>query len=56
MTREDITLRGADAEWFRDLKEDVTERRDGHEPTNSEVARLMMEQFEPAADRGGLRR
>jgi hypothetical protein len=44
--RTQITLYGDDSEWFEDLKEDVADHRDGNEPTNAELARLMMEQFD----------
>lgn len=46
-----ITLRSDDADWWEDLKEEVAEQRDGNEPTNAELARMMMEQFE--SDRRG---
>lgn len=48
-TRESIDLYGQDAEWFQDLKGRITDQRGGHEPTNSEVLRMMMTQFDPDA-------
>jgi len=45
--RTQITLYGEDSEWFEDLKEDVGEQRDGNEPANAELARMMMQQFDP---------
>jgi len=53
MTREQLTLYGDDADWWRDLKEQVADRRNGNEPTNAELARLMMEDYD--SGRGGLR-
>lgn len=47
MSRVQIALYGDDAEWFQELKANVAERRDGTEPSNPEVVRLMMEQFSP---------
>jgi len=47
MSRTQITLRNDDAEWFEDLKEQVAEARDGNKPTNAEIQRLMMQQFDP---------
>lgn len=47
MVRTQITLYGDDAEWFEKLREQVAEQRDGNEPKRAEVARLMMEQFDP---------
>jgi hypothetical protein len=44
--RVQITLYGDDARWFLDLQEQIAEQRDGTEPANAEVARLMMEQFD----------
>jgi hypothetical protein len=52
--RVQLTLRSDDADWWEDLREEVADRRDGNEPTNAEMARMMMEQFEPD-QRGGLR-
>lgn len=46
MTRERITLSGDDAEWFRDIRQTIAKRRDGYQPTNAEVARLMMEDYD----------
>lgn len=47
MVRVDVTLRGSDARWFLELKEEVAERRRGSEPSNPELVRLMMEQYDP---------
>jgi len=44
--RTQVTLYAEDSEWFEDLKEDVGEQRDGNEPTNAELLRLMMQQFD----------
>ena len=38
-----VKLYGEDAEWFEELKAEVTEQR-GFEPTNAEMLRLMMAQ------------
>lgn len=42
-----VTLYGEDAEWFEDLKQEIAKQRNGHEPQNFEVARMMMAQFDP---------
>lgn len=47
MSRVQIALHGDDAEWFYELKAKVAEKRDGTEPSNPEVVRLMTEQFNP---------
>lgn len=47
MSRVQISLYGEDAEWFSEIREEVAERRDGNPPTRAELARMMMEQFEP---------
>jgi hypothetical protein len=44
--RKQITLYGEDSEWFEDLQEEVGELRDGNEPANAELVRMMMQQFE----------
>jgi len=52
--RERISLYGDDAEWFAELKAEVAERRNGNEPSNAEMLRLLMEDSETDR-RGGLR-
>lgn len=42
--REDITLVGTDAEWWREKREAVAEKRGGREPGNAELARLLMQE------------
>lgn len=44
--RTQITLYGDDSEWFDQVKDDVAERREGSEPSNAEVVRLMMEDYD----------
>jgi len=46
--RDQITLQGADAERFERGKERIAELR-GAEPSNAELVRLMMDQFDPDA-------
>lgn len=43
MTEVHITLYGDDAEWFEEKKERIAERRDGNEPANAELVRLLMQ-------------
>ena len=43
--RERISLYGDDADWFAELKEEVAERRNGHEPSNAEMTRILMEKY-----------
>lgn len=38
-----ITLRGDDVEWFESFRERIAEKRNGHEPGNTEVLRRLME-------------
>lgn len=52
--RERISLYGDDAEWFAELKAEVAQRRNGNEPSNAEMLRLLMED-EGTSRRGGLR-
>ena len=51
MSREQVTLYGDDAEWFRSLREQVADKRSGTEPSNAELARLMMQRFETHSER-----
>lgn len=53
-----MSLYGDDASWFRDVREDMAEGRNGNEPSNAEVVRKLLELYEeherePAG--GGLR-
>lgn len=41
---EDISLYGSDAEQFREIRERVAQARDGNEPSNAEVVRLLMQE------------
>lgn len=43
MSEVHITLYGDDAAWFQEMKRRITEDRDGNEPSNAEVARLLMQ-------------
>lgn len=55
MSRTQITFRAGDSERFQRLKEAIADHR-GVEPSNAEVARMMMDQFDPdAAVAGGAR-
>jgi len=54
--REDITLYGDDADWFEDLKEARAELRGGNKPSNAEMLRLLMEEYDGPEVRGGLQR
>lgn len=47
MARTQATLQGADSERFRNVSERVGELRGGAEPSNAELIRLMMDQFDP---------
>lgn len=39
-----ITLYGDTSEWFEETKRRVTEEhRDGHEPSNAEMVRLLLQ-------------
>ncbi len=38
-----VTLYGDDAKWFEDTKRRVTEDRDGNEPGNAEMVRLLLQ-------------
>ena len=53
--RTDITLRGDDSEQFKDLKKARAEMRHGNEPTNAEMLRLLMEDYDGPRVAGGLR-
>lgn len=44
MSEMHATLYGEDAEWFEELKQEVAERRNGSEPSNAEMLRILMEQ------------
>ena len=44
--RTQITLYSDDSEWFEEIKKEVAERRDGAEPSNAELVRLMMDQYD----------
>lgn len=54
--RADITLYGDDAEQFEKLKEARAEMRHGNEPSNAEMLRLLMEDYNGPEVRGGLTR
>jgi hypothetical protein len=43
MTELHVTLYGDDAEWFREIKKELKDRRNGAEPSNAEVLRRLME-------------
>jgi len=43
--RERISLYGDDADWFAELKQEVSERRNGHEPSNAEMTRILMQEY-----------
>ena len=47
VNRIDITIRNETAEHFEGYLESVTEMRDGLEPSNAELLRMMMAQFDP---------
>jgi len=47
MPRCQITLQGDDADRFTDTAERVAELRGGAEPSNAEIVRMMMDQFDP---------
>lgn len=51
MTRKQITLYGDDAEWFEELQSDVADDRNGNEPSNAELTRLMMQRFKSQSQR-----
>ncbi|WP_255198015.1 hypothetical protein [Halorarius litoreus] len=46
--REQASLYSDDADRFAWYREQVAERRNGVEPSNSELLRLMMDQFDPS--------
>lgn len=48
MSRKQVTLRSGDAERYEALRRAVEQQRDGATPSNPEVLRLMMDQFDPA--------
>ncbi|WP_436924964.1 hypothetical protein [Halosimplex amylolyticum] len=54
--RTDITLRGDDSEQFEKLKKARAEKRHGNEPSNAEMLRLLMEDYDGPEVRGGLTR
>jgi len=39
-----ITLYGDDSEWFEQQRQKVAEQRDGNEPGNAELVRLLMQE------------
>jgi len=47
MPRTQATLQGADSERFRNIRELVGELRGGAEPSNAELIRMMLDQFDP---------
>jgi len=49
--RVNITLYSDDAERFQEVKQRIANQRNGAEPSNSEVVRLLMDETE---DPGGL--
>jgi hypothetical protein len=53
--RTQITLYSDDSEWFEEIKERIAERRDGTEPSNAELLRLMMDQYDPRPDEDSKR-
>jgi hypothetical protein len=56
MSRVDITLRGDDADWFREILDEKAADRNGNEPTNPEMLRMMMEEYHDPERTGGLHR
>jgi len=49
MVRDQITLQGGDAERFRRKKEQIEDLRGGADPSNAELVRMMMDQFDPCS-------
>jgi len=47
MARTQATLQGADSKRFQNASERVGELRGGVEPSNAELIRMMMDQFDP---------
>lgn len=43
MTRTQITVRGDDTEQFEEIREEISDARDGNDPTNAETLRMMMQ-------------
>ena len=43
--RTQITLYSDDSEWFEEIRSQVAEKRGGAAPSNAELVRLMMEQY-----------
>lgn len=41
--RVDVTLRGDDARWFEEVREQIAEERGGNVPTRAETLRLLMQ-------------
>ncbi|GAB7094082.1 hypothetical protein JCM30237_12340 [Halolamina litorea] len=63
MARTQTTLQGADSERFQANLDRVADLRGGAEPSNAELVRMMLDQFDPteavrnpdgSAKRGGL--
>ena len=63
MARTQATLQGADSERFQNASDRVGELRGGAEPSNAELIRMMLDQFDPteavttpdgSGQRGGL--
>ena len=48
MPRTQATLQGADSDRFRNASERVGDLRGGAEPSNAELIRLMLDQFDPS--------
>ena len=46
--RKDITLTGADVEWFEKIREEIAAERSGNLPGNAETLRLLMQESERA--------
>jgi len=49
MVRDQITLQGDDSKRFRRNKEQIEELRGGADPSNAELIRMMMDQFDPGS-------
>jgi len=41
--RIDVTLRGDDAQWFEQVREQIAQERDGNKPSRAETLRLLMQ-------------
>lgn len=46
MNKVEITLRGDDAKWFRELKQEESDARRGSAPSNAELVRLFMREYD----------